>query len=530
MSIEPGKQPERKPEKLHRNVFVPFFNDQILDNYRTLERIPVLKLERILLRSLVYAHLLTTEKFIIPTVDLVQSPILTKLSRDISPLVEQGLIIFSGADCEPSKIIEIKKRHFQKARIHPTWFEPNSEDRLSAYSAHFERRNISTTKDLYHRWKTSVERVDKEATYLEAAPETFILRAQEESRSVLSALEIFHNIPTLLDGQAFLWPVVIKQGGSKILEKPEVRYNAEMALASHWVLSHLHEYDATVLCDVPGVARFDCGLAEGHAHSLLSVNRIERTLRMSQLFDFAEKTTIQNLVRLRSSPIFQLFRQEVLVPIFNGLEHVTPEFPPRIKCLEAVSKTFLRGFRGSLPRIKEFLEAALDATQRFDQSTPEAQQIRTNITKRPTEPIISTMATAKKVFIGHGKSTVWRDLKDFLQDRLSLKWDEFNRVPTAGSTTIDRLKQMLSEAEFAFIILTAEDETAEGDFRARENAVHELGLFQGSLGFDRAIVLLEEGCNEFSNIHGLTQVRFPENNLMAKSEEIRQLLESKGIV
>src|SRR5438045_2725225 len=33
------------------------------------------------------------------------------------------------------------------------------------------------------------------------------------------------------------------------------------------------------------------------------------------------------------------------------------------------------------------------------------------------------------VFIGHGRSPLWRELKDFIQDRLQLPWDEFNRVP-----------------------------------------------------------------------------------------------------
>jgi predicted nucleotide-binding protein len=41
------------------------------------------------------------------------------------------------------------------------------------------------------------------------------------------------------------------------------------------------------------------------------------------------------------------------------------------------------------------------------------------------------------------------------------------------------------------------------------NVVHEAGLFQGRLGFERAIILLEEGCKSFSNIEGLGQIRFP---------------------
>ena len=43
---------------------------------------------------------------------------------------------------------------------------------------------------------------------------------------------------------------------------------------------------------------------------------------------------------------------------------------------------------------------------------------------------------------------------------------------------------------------------------ARPNVIHELGLFQGKLGFQRAIILLEDGVQEFSNILGVNQLRF----------------------
>jgi predicted nucleotide-binding protein len=61
---------------------------------------------------------------------------------------------------------------------------------------------------------------------------------------------------------------------------------------------------------------------------------------------------------------------------------------------------------------------------------------------------------------------------------------------------------MLDAASFAFLIMTAEDEHADKTFHARRNVLHEIGLFQGRLTFEKAIVLLEEGCTEFSNIHG----------------------------
>jgi predicted nucleotide-binding protein len=134
------------------------------------------------------------------------------------------------------------------------------------------------------------------------------------------------------------------------------------------------------------------------------------------------------------------------------------------------------------------------------------------------------------VFIGHGRSVVWKDLKDFIQDRLDLPWDEFNRVPVAGIANIARLSEMLDSAAIAFVILTAEDEQFDAKMHPRMNVVHEAGLFQGKLGFTKAIVLLEEGCEEFSNIQGLGQIRFPKGNIKAAFEELRRVLEREKLI
>jgi hypothetical protein len=134
------------------------------------------------------------------------------------------------------------------------------------------------------------------------------------------------------------------------------------------------------------------------------------------------------------------------------------------------------------------------------------------------------------VFIGHGQSSEWRELKDFVQDRLHLPWDEFNRVPVAGVTNQARLKEMLDAASIALVVMTAEDETKEGSVQARMNVIHEVGLFQGRLGFTRAIVLLEEGCKQFSNIEGLGQIRFPRGKIRACFEEVRSVLEREGMI
>lgn len=134
------------------------------------------------------------------------------------------------------------------------------------------------------------------------------------------------------------------------------------------------------------------------------------------------------------------------------------------------------------------------------------------------------------VFIGHGRAAAWRELKDFIQDRVRLPWDEFNRVPVAGVTNIARLSEMLDASAIAFLVMTAEDEMTDGSLQARMNVIHEAGLFQGRLGFSRAIVMLEEGCTEFSNVAGLGQIRFPRGNIAAAFEEVRRVLEREGLV
>lgn len=139
-------------------------------------------------------------------------------------------------------------------------------------------------------------------------------------------------------------------------------------------------------------------------------------------------------------------------------------------------------------------------------------------------------ALPNAIFIGHGRSEQWRVLKDFLKERLNLPFEEFNRVSPAGISTQERLGEMLNKCGFAFLVFTAEDIHADQTAHARENVIHEAGLFQGRLGWRRAIVLLEDGCGEFSNIVGLGQIRFSKGNIASCFEEIRRAMERERLL
>jgi predicted nucleotide-binding protein len=190
--------------------------------------------------------------------------------------------------------------------------------------------------------------------------------------------------------------------------------------------------------------------------------------------------------------------------------HAGLQTPPHLSVIARL--TAIRSPFKACEELSKFTRRAASHIQNIEKHKVKSERIGTN------------------VFIGHGRSASWRDLKDFIQDRMRLPWDEFNRVPIAGVTNITRLSQMLDEAAIAFLIMTAEDEQADGTQHARQNVIHEAGLFQGRLGFQRAILLLEHGCEEFSNVQGLGQIRFPKGNISAVFEDIRKVLEREGLV
>lgn len=125
-----------------------------------------------------------------------------------------------------------------------------------------------------------------------------------------------------------------------------------------------------------------------------------------------------------------------------------------------------------------------------------------------------------QVFIGHGRNPLWRDLKDHLQDKHNYSVIAYEIGARAGLSIKEILENMLEKSNLALLVLTGEDETSEGQLLARQNVIHELGLFQGKLGFDKTIVLLEDGTEEFSNIHGLQQIRFSKGNIKETYGEV----------
>ncbi|MDZ7732830.1 MAG: nucleotide-binding protein [Acidimicrobiia bacterium] len=133
--------------------------------------------------------------------------------------------------------------------------------------------------------------------------------------------------------------------------------------------------------------------------------------------------------------------------------------------------------------------------------------------------IAARRAAEGGIFIGHGRDTQWRELRDHLQDQHGYDVLAYETAPRAGWLVGDVLEEMLSRASFAVLVMTAEDETADGA-QARQNVVHEVGLCQGRLGLTRAIPLKENGVNVFSNLAGVNWITFDRGNIQAAFGEV----------
>jgi len=129
----------------------------------------------------------------------------------------------------------------------------------------------------------------------------------------------------------------------------------------------------------------------------------------------------------------------------------------------------------------------------------------------PQESLREEEAEKPVLFIGHGPSDVWKELRDHLRDKHGFEIMAYEIGARAGHAIRDILEGMVEESSLAFLVMTGDDTTLEGELHPRLNVVHEAGFFQGRLGFNRAIVLLQNGVTEFSNIHGIEQIRF--NNI-----------------
>ncbi len=135
-----------------------------------------------------------------------------------------------------------------------------------------------------------------------------------------------------------------------------------------------------------------------------------------------------------------------------------------------------------------------------------------------------------RVFVGHGHSKDWMAVKIFLQEHLHLETISYQSSSRVSSQIVAILEEFLDQADYAVLVLTAEDRMDTGRDRARQNVVHEVGLMQGRLGFHRVVLLMQRGVEGFSNLEGMQVIEFDPDRIDTAFLELGQYFQAEGVV
>lgn len=144
------------------------------------------------------------------------------------------------------------------------------------------------------------------------------------------------------------------------------------------------------------------------------------------------------------------------------------------------------------------------------------------------EEILGLKPLPNRVFVSHGRSTLWLEVQRFIERdaHLNLEVVELAEEPNRGRTISRKLADESHQCSFAVIVMTGDDVTNDNEARVRENVMHEIGFFQARYGFDRVCLLREEGVNIPSNLDGIGYSGFPKGQVKAALVELLRELRS----
>jgi len=243
-------------------------------------------------------------------------------------------------------------------------------------------------------------------------------------------------------------------------------------------------------------------------------------------------------IDMLDSPLFRTYKAPPpeLVNEIMGRLMMREDFSPKAAVKMILNKQFLEQFSKAPSEqereiiVNKFYEDYIESLEQSEQKARQERDQAQEELKVLKEKTISISETKSgKIFIGHGRSPLWARVQVHLVNDLKMTVETFESESRTSEHIVDVLRNMLKESSAAILVLTAEDEAGD-KMRARQNVVHESGLFQGHLGFEKVFLLLQDGVEEFSNISGLQQIRFSGNNIETTFYELDRALRREKLI
>ncbi|MQY28119.1 hypothetical protein NRB56_37020 [Nocardia sp. RB56] len=129
----------------------------------------------------------------------------------------------------------------------------------------------------------------------------------------------------------------------------------------------------------------------------------------------------------------------------------------------------------------------------------------------------------RRVLILHDENPQWQDVQRFLERRCGLETDQLGPADFDAGGFEAAVGGPLSRCGFAVCILSARD-SVHGFRQPSQAIVHQVGILQGRYGFGRVAILVEDGCDLFTNLSGLIRLEFPRGRVEAKFLELHRML------
>lgn len=146
---------------------------------------------------------------------------------------------------------------------------------------------------------------------------------------------------------------------------------------------------------------------------------------------------------------------------------------------------------------------------------------------------------SRNVFVVYGHDMDARTQLEAMLRRWGLEPILLDQIITEGATLIEKLERSMSDAVFAVVLVTPDDEghpkgrPDEKKYRARQNVVLELGMMLRGLGRKKVAILLpqlDEGVMEKpSDIDGLIYIPYTDNVDDAKVQLAKELNKQEGL-
>jgi len=239
---------------------------------------------------------------------------------------------------------------------------------------------------------------------------------------------------------------------------------------------------------------------------------------LSSLLDVEPSTTIESIIRVISQTPLHVTPQDIVNSVSADIRITTQDPRALNQGLQIPAHVSLQAWHLSQLSPFQSLESLDKQADDFIRYTKLLHGMASN-----SYPVGST------VFIGHGRSETWRVLDSYLGE-IGVPVEEFNSEPVAGLTALERLQEISKQVCFAFLVMTGDDGHANGTLHARPNVWHETGWFQCLLGLGHAIILLEDGCSEYTNTSSLQYIRFRKGAMSEQFGEIRRVLAREQII